>query len=127
MTRYEQRKYAEQLKASEHRAEMQNEAGGETTFAHYTRTDKSGSRAIPADLLDAWIERGWLTRVEPPKLSSLEPVPATVLDPFSGLATSGVAALRLGRSYVGIELNPKYAELSRKRLADAARQGRLAL
>jgi hypothetical protein len=56
-----------------------------------------------------------------------EPVPATVLDCFAGLSTSGVAALRLGRSYVGIELNPKYAEMSRKRLADAARQGRLAL
>jgi hypothetical protein len=56
-----------------------------------------------------------------------EPVPATVLDCFAGLSTSGVAALRLGRSYIGIELNPRYAEMSRKRLADAARQGRLAL
>jgi hypothetical protein len=53
-----------------------------------------------------------------------EPVPATVLDCFAGLSTSGVAALRLGRSYIGIELNPKYAEMSRKRLADAVQQGR---
>jgi hypothetical protein len=56
-----------------------------------------------------------------------EPVPATVLDCFAGLSTSGVAALRLGRSYIGIELNPKYAEMSRKRLAVAVQQGKLEL
>jgi DNA modification methylase len=38
-----------------------------------------------------------------------------------------VAALRLGRSYVGIELSEKYAEASRRRLAATTRQGRLGL
>jgi DNA modification methylase len=42
----------------------------------------------------------------------------TVLDPFNGAGTTGIAALRLGRSYVGIELNPEYLELSRQRIAD---------
>jgi hypothetical protein len=56
-----------------------------------------------------------------------EPVPDTVLDCFAGLSTSGVAALRLGRSYVGIELSEKYAEASRRRLAATTRQGRLGL
>jgi DNA modification methylase len=41
-----------------------------------------------------------------------------VLDPFSGAATTGLAALGLGRRYVGIELNHEYAELSRMRLAN---------
>jgi DNA modification methylase len=45
-----------------------------------------------------------------------DPVPATVLDPFSGAATTGLVALRLGRRYLGVELSPKYAEISRKRL-----------
>lgn len=36
----------------------------------------------------------------------------TILDPFSGSATTGKAALLLGRKYVGYELNPKNFELS---------------
>jgi site-specific DNA-methyltransferase (adenine-specific) len=39
-----------------------------------------------------------------------------VLDPFSGSGTSGVASIRHGRRYVGIELDPAYLELSRRRL-----------
>ena len=39
-------------------------------------------------------------------------VPATVLDPFSGLGTTGQTAMFLGHSYIGIELIPEYAELS---------------
>ena len=52
----------------------------------------------------------------------IEPILATtdpgdiVLDPFSGLGTTGVAALELHRNYLGIELNPAYGEVSRKRL-----------
>lgn len=42
-----------------------------------------------------------------------------VLDPFSGSGTTGAVALQLGRNYVGLELNPEYAELSRKRISDA--------
>ena len=45
-----------------------------------------------------------------------EPVPATVLDPFCGSGTTGVVALRHGRSFVGIELNPEYVELARRRI-----------
>lgn len=38
-----------------------------------------------------------------------------VLDPFSGAGTTGIAAAKNGRSYVGIELNPDYAEMSKRR------------
>lgn len=45
----------------------------------------------------------------------------TVLDPFSGSGTTGLSAQRLGRKYIGIDLNPEYLELSLKtRLANAA-------
>ena len=43
-----------------------------------------------------------------------------VLDPFSGSGTTGVVALRHDRDYIGIELNPEYVELSRRRICDDA-------
>ena len=49
-----------------------------------------------------------------------EPVPAVVLDPFCGSGTTGVVALRHGRSFIGIELNPEYVEMARKRIIDDA-------
>jgi site-specific DNA-methyltransferase (adenine-specific) len=39
-----------------------------------------------------------------------------VLDPFSGSATTGVVAIRLGRRYLGIEKSSTFAALSRERL-----------
>jgi site-specific DNA-methyltransferase (adenine-specific) len=46
-----------------------------------------------------------------------------VLDPFSGSATTGAAALQLGRRFVGIERSPRYAQLSRQRLASLCVSG----
>ena len=40
-----------------------------------------------------------------------------VLDPFSGSGTVGVVALRLGRRFLGVELNPEYAAMARRRIA----------
>lgn len=45
-------------------------------------------------------------------------VPATVLDPFSGSATTGMVALREGRNYVGIDLNPDYLNLAINRVQE---------
>lgn len=47
--------------------------------------------------------------------------PSCVLDPFLGSGTTAVVANRLGRNCVGIELNPKYAEMAVERIANAAR------
>ena len=41
---------------------------------------------------------------------------ATVLDPFSGAATTGLVATQLGRDYIGIELNSEYVELGEQRI-----------
>jgi DNA modification methylase len=43
-----------------------------------------------------------------------------VLDPFSGAGTTGLVCSRLGRDYIGIELNPEYAAMSRRRIAGDA-------
>ena len=41
----------------------------------------------------------------------------TVLDPFAGSGTTLKAAKELGRRYVGIEVNPEYVEICRRRIA----------
>ncbi len=43
----------------------------------------------------------------------------TVLDPFSGSGTTGAAARNLGRKYVGIDLNPAYHDLAKRRFTQA--------
>ena len=42
---------------------------------------------------------------------------SVVLDPFAGTGTTLVAAQNLGRTYLGIDINPEYVEIARKRLA----------
>lgn len=43
-----------------------------------------------------------------------------VLDPFIGSGTTAVVAQRLGRKYIGIDINPEYCKLARSRLEQAA-------
>jgi site-specific DNA-methyltransferase (adenine-specific) len=40
----------------------------------------------------------------------------TILDPFMGSGTTGVACLRTGRNFIGCELDPAYFEIARKRI-----------
>jgi len=53
------------------------------------------------------------------------PIPCTVLDPFSGAGTTGLVAEKLGREFIGIELNPEYVKMAEKRIAKATAQGKL--
>lgn len=43
----------------------------------------------------------------------------TILDPFMGSGTTGVACVRLGRKFVGIEIEEKYFDIALRRIADA--------
>lgn len=45
-----------------------------------------------------------------------------VLDPFMGAGSTGCAAAKLGRHFVGIEINPTYFEIACKRVSDAMSQ-----
>jgi site-specific DNA-methyltransferase (adenine-specific) len=47
------------------------------------------------------------------------------LDPFMGSGTTGVACLRLGRSFIGIEKEPRYFDLACRRMEGAQRQSDL--
>ncbi len=44
------------------------------------------------------------------------PVGGTVLDPFAGSGTTGVVAKKLGRKFVGVEINPEYREMAVARI-----------
>jgi site-specific DNA-methyltransferase (adenine-specific) len=46
----------------------------------------------------------------------------TILDPFVGSGTAGVAAIKLGRKFIGIEIEPKYFDIACRRLEEASRQ-----
>ena len=49
----------------------------------------------------------------------------TVLDPFMGSGTTGVAAIQLGRKFIGIEREPRYFDIACERISRAVAQGRL--
>ena len=58
----------------------------------------------------------------------LEFVPdaSTILDPFMGSGTTGVAAVSLGRKFIGIEIEPKYFDIACRRISDELSRPRLA-
>lgn len=48
-----------------------------------------------------------------------EPAPCVVLDPFTGSGTTGAVARDLGMRFLGVDINPEYAEMARRRIGSA--------
>jgi hypothetical protein len=46
----------------------------------------------------------------------------TILDPFMGSGTTGVAAVKLGRKFTGIEIEPRYFDIACRRISEALKQ-----
>lgn len=46
----------------------------------------------------------------------------TILDPFMGSGTTGVAAVKLGRKFIRIEIEPKYFDIACRRISEALKQ-----
>lgn len=59
------------------------------------------------------ITSGWAPSCE----CSCDPVPGVVIDPFVGAGTVSLVAKKLGRHYIGIELNPDYIKMAERRIA----------
>lgn len=55
-------------------------------------------------------------------LIDLFPWAQTVLDPFLGSGTTGVASVQLGRNFIGCERDPDYFAMARRRIEEAQRQ-----
>jgi site-specific DNA-methyltransferase (adenine-specific) len=50
-----------------------------------------------------------------------------IVDPYCGSGTTGVAAVRMGHRFIGIEREAAYVDIARRRIADAASQTKLDL
>jgi DNA modification methylase len=51
----------------------------------------------------------------------------TILDPFMGSGTTGVACMQTGRNFIGIEIEPKYYDIAERRIKEAKMQLRLGI
>jgi DNA modification methylase len=65
------------------------------------------------------------TKLIEPCILAGAPADGVVLDPFMGSGTTALVALKAGRKFVGIELNPKYAAMAESRIAPELNQMRL--
>ena len=63
----------------------------------------------PVALMSEWIENSC-------------PPDGTVLDPFMGSGTTGVACVQTGRNFIGIEIDPTYYAIAEKRIREAQMQ-----
>jgi DNA modification methylase len=113
------------------RKTFDNKGSGEGTY-EATRPDLCRSRDayVPADLmrnkrtvwgLNTKSYRGahfatWPPALVEPMILAGCPTGGTVLDPFSGSATTGMVALQEGRNYIGIDLHEDYLDLAKARI-----------
>lgn len=89
--------------------------GGRTIAISGTRNRRSVWTITPKPCKDAHFA------VYPPELPELcilagTPKGGIVLDPFNGSGTTGIVAVKNGRSYMGIELNAEYVEITKQRV-----------
>jgi DNA modification methylase len=102
----------------------QQACGGDATGQYrgrarkaYTAAGAQDASAVKARILTGMRERkmvGWRPTCA---CAAGAPIPCVVLDPFAGVATTGLVARQWGRAFVGIELSRAYIELARKRLS----------
>lgn len=116
ITRHEQKGYARQLRAlTQATREQLAEIAGKDAFDHYMRTDDSGARPVPPAMLEDWLAKGWLNRVEIPPVDLVMTVPCKVLDIFAGSGTTGRVARGLGRDCYLIEIGAHHIPQIRQR------------
>ena len=97
-----------------------HKAGGKLAWANEDKTQRNviacsppRDRLHPNEKPVALVEKFILLHTKPGDV---------VLDPFMGSGTTGVAALKHGRQFIGIEVSPEYFEIASRRIHDAERR-----
>lgn len=110
--------------------------GSKQRWFHRGGTGRRGRNAVPLDDLtkDVWIIPPVGSRLHPAVFPVEIPLrlirlfthaeDSVVLDPFMGIGTTGVAAMCLGRNFIGIELSREYLNAARERIEAVQRRGR---
>ena len=86
--------------------------GRRPDFIEHSETSEKNGHPCPKPLQ---FQKRWIDRVAHDA--------QTILDPFMGSGTTGVAAVQMGRKFIGIEREERYFEIACKRIEDAQRQG----
>ena len=90
--------------------------GGRTTNGPRSVENRHESAGFEQRLVRSSVTAGWEAGCD----CDADRVPAAILDPFGGAGTVGLVAQELGRSSVLIEVSPKYAAMSERRIKGAA-------
>jgi len=92
---------------------LYTDSGGASRFFYVAKASRSerGQGNLHPTVKPVSLMR-WLVRL-------VTPPGGTVLDPFAGSGTTGVAALQEGFGFIGMEREAEYAEIARRRLAKA--------
>ncbi len=85
---------------------------------HERLKDENGEKAHPTQKPEALLHRVLVATTNPGDV---------VLDPFFGTGTTGAVARKLGRDFIGIEREPRYAEIARRRIERVRPYDRAAL
>lgn len=101
--------------------ETRREAGDTEAFARPKHLQSAKSTlSLSGNGSHEWAERGSKVRQVGWRPScthtDAEPVPCVILDPFCGSGRTGVVARKLGRHFIGIDLNESYLNLSRAQI-----------
>lgn len=101
-----------------HKDGQTNSLYAEGTMANRMSKLRQAARASGEEYVNRSVTVGWQPTCE----HNPDPIPCVVLDPFMGSGTTAAVAKKLGRSYIGFELNPDYIELAEQRIALAVKQ-----
>ena len=111
---------------------------GKRTYSPYELawTDFGGTHKAIRHIWDGYIKQGIehnTIQVHPSQKPvalmewclSFTPEGATILDPFMGSGTTGVACVQTGRNFIGIEIDKGYFDIAEKRIKEAQLQIRM--
>jgi len=106
------------------RADAYSERGS-SSYKRSERRQQIRESGNPSEEASRWnsamplLSKGVSSEIKCPRCGSvnIEVSQGTVLDPMCGSGTTCLVAKKLGRNYIGIEINPAYVEMARKRLS----------